>query len=113
MKRTGERVNEWLELSERTFNFATYARYWFEKGDYEAKTGILRALGQNFVLEGGTLRIDLKKPFLVVKEGLESMGLEKGRFELAEMAKTGLKNGKNSRLATVFSRWGGQRELNP
>jgi len=113
MKRTGERVNEWLELSERTFNFATYAKYWFEQGDYEAKTGILRALGQNFVLEGGTLRIDLKKPFLVVKEGLESMGLEKGRFELAEMAKTGLKNGKNSRLATVFSRWGGQRELNP
>ena len=113
IKRTGERVNEWLELSEKTFNFATYARYWFEKGDYEAKTGILRALGQNFVLEGGTLRIDLKKPFLVVKEGLESMGLEKGRFELAEMAKTGLKNGKNSRLATVFSRWGGQRELNP
>jgi hypothetical protein len=27
-----KRIEEWVELTEKTFNFATYAGYWFQKG---------------------------------------------------------------------------------
>ena len=54
-------VGEWLDLTEKTFNFATYAKVWFEKGDYETKTEILGSLGQNFSLKNGALRLDSAK----------------------------------------------------
>jgi hypothetical protein len=34
---TGQRVNKWLELSERTFNFAYYCRFWFANGNLKQK----------------------------------------------------------------------------
>ena len=45
MQDTGHRVEQWLELSEKTFEFACSARQWFAKGDLETKKTILTALG--------------------------------------------------------------------
>ncbi len=86
LRQTEGRVNEWMDLTEKTFHFATYARIWFEKGDFEIKTTILRALGQNFALKEGILHLELKKPYLVIKEGLENMPTENPTLELSKTA---------------------------
>ena len=98
MKTVGERVNEWVDLSEKTFKFATYAKHWFEKGDFEVKTSILRALGQNFTLKDGILAMDLKKPYLVIKEGLE---IEPVKNEGLELAKTMIKQPLRAALPNI------------
>lgn len=45
-----KRADEWLELSEKTFDFATYARIKFLKGDNQVKREILAALGSDFTI---------------------------------------------------------------
>lgn len=113
MKRVGERVNEWMELTEKTFKFATYARHWFEQGDYEAKTGILRTLGSNFVLKDGKLDIGLVKPYLMIKKGLQLEPIKKARLELAESTTKQPVTAVSLNMRNAYSLWGGYRELNP
>ena len=81
MRKIETNVDGWLDLTEKTFNFATYARVWFDKGDYETKTQILGALGKKFTLTEGILSIDLQKPFLTLKEGLELKPLKTAKGE--------------------------------
>ena len=81
---TEHRADKWLELSERTFTFACYARYWFENGSLEEKNTILQAIGSNFILKDRKLFIDLKNPWLIIKKGLEEVGPEKSRLELSQ-----------------------------
>lgn len=75
-------MSVYAELTEKTFNFATHAKVWFEKGDYEKKTQILQAIGKNFTLSDGKLHIDLLEPLLVIKKASESGIFKIGRLEL-------------------------------
>lgn len=74
---TDLRVDKWLELSEKTFEFATYAKHWFEKGGQEEKRQIFASLGSNLILKDKIISINLEKP-------LES--LEKMKTEVAEIS---------------------------
>lgn len=94
------RVDDWMELTEKTFEFATYAKHWFDEGDFEKKTQILQTLGQNFCLTDKKLTIELKKPFLVLKTGLENELLKKARLEPSVYCED---KRKNSLSQTVFS----------
>ena len=68
-KGAGERVNNWLELSIKTFNFACYARAHFQEAKTLAqKKEILAAIGSNFLLENQKLRLTVPKPFIAIKE---------------------------------------------
>jgi hypothetical protein len=58
-----KRIDDWVELSEKTLIFTTYDKYWFDNGDYETKTNILRVLGQNFEFKDGKLTITLRKSY--------------------------------------------------
>ncbi|GAG09273.1 unnamed protein product [marine sediment metagenome] len=78
------RADKWLELSERAFNFACYAEYWFENGKLEDKNTILRTIGSNFMLKDRRLFVELKNPWLIIKRGVENVELQKGRFEPSE-----------------------------
>jgi len=98
------RFEDWVDLTEKTFNFATYAKKWFEQGDFEIKTNILRCLGQNFVLRDRKLTIDLQKPFLTIKEGLELEVIQKVMLE-PEVLYQGKR--KNSLVEAAFSQWSG------
>jgi hypothetical protein len=40
-------IEKWLETGEKIFNFACYARYWFEHGSPQEKFAILKSLGSN------------------------------------------------------------------
>lgn len=98
------RNDEWMELTERTFHFATYAKYWFEKGDYETKTIILRSLGQNLVLKDGKLSIEIHKPFESIKSGVEAQKSQMFRLELMDL---GSVQTEKQSLDDCFSTWSG------
>jgi len=48
--RTEMSVNEWVDLTERTFKFATYAKAWFEKGDSRLKQAYCELSARNLYL---------------------------------------------------------------
>ena len=77
MKKSDENVNKWVYLTEETFKFACYARYWFTKGDVKTKTTILGKLGNNLTIKDRTLYLDQSKAFFLI---------EKGYGEIKEMA---------------------------
>lgn len=78
---TGEKIEEWLKLSERTFNFARYARLWFAKGDLETKRAIFACLGSKLILKDKKVFIQLKKPFDIIFKGLPRAQVELQRLE--------------------------------
>jgi len=81
---TGQRAEKWLELSERAFNFARYARYWFKNGSPEEKRQIFTALGSNIIVKDKKLVITLRKPFKIIEDGLKKAMVTKPqliRFE--------------------------------
>ncbi len=63
-----DRAKEWFELAEKTFNFATYARYWFENGSKQDQRIILQSLGSNFILKDQKLTFCIQKPFQIISE---------------------------------------------
>jgi site-specific DNA recombinase len=107
LRGTEMRVDEWVEKSEKTFNFATYAKYNFDKGDFETKTQILRAFGQNFSLKDGILTIEPEPAYLIIKKGLEDEEVKKAMLEPAKFKEYALEKRKNSRFQTAFSQWSG------
>ena len=69
LRDTEARAEKWLELTEQTFHFATYARKEFQMGDLNKKREILMALGQNLTLKGGKLFIQANEWLQPIKEG--------------------------------------------
>jgi len=96
---TGHRVERWLELSEKTFEFACSARAWFAQGDLKTKKEIFSAIGSNLVLRDKTLWIEAKNPFLILEKSLPRIPDAQPRFE---PAKVGSSQGKNGHGAPAF-----------
>jgi len=67
----GKAIEQWLEFSERTFNFARYASLWFLNGDLETKRAIFACLGSDFILKDQKLNIQLHKPFKFIFENIK------------------------------------------
>jgi len=65
------KMDEWVELGERTFNFARYARLWFARGDPETKRAIFACLGSHLLLKDRRVAITLRKPFEFIFENKE------------------------------------------
>ena len=84
MRGEGYSFDSVLEMSEKTFNFARQARYWFEKGDLQDKREILSSLGSNLLIKDQKLTIDLHKPFLTLKNSLPTIRIENSRLEPVE-----------------------------
>lgn len=64
--------DKWLQLSEKTFNFARYAIHWFEeaknKNDLQGQREILSTLGSNIILKDKKLSISAPEPFEELKK---------------------------------------------
>ena len=104
MRDYNQRVNKWLDIAEKTFDFACHALYWFKNGTSEEKTQILQALGSNLILRDKKLQIELKKPFYWlagVQCGLKS---ENWRFEPEKSAQNEFKLGKSSAQSSILLR---------
>lgn len=80
----GREIEQWLELSEKTFNFACYARVWFEKGDKTTKRPILACLGSNLVLKDQKINVELHPFFLSIFENKKSLVLEDASARTSE-----------------------------
>lgn len=107
---TEERADEWLELTEKVFNFATYARHHFATGSLQTKKEIFSALGQNFILKDGELNVEPNPWFVPIIE----------RYKPLEEALKALEPTKNSSeteylaaLQPIISTWQGREESDP
>jgi site-specific DNA recombinase len=67
LRDTGHRVERWLTLAEKTFEFASTVRARFAKGDSETKKGILVTIGSNLTLKDKELFIEARKPFFILE----------------------------------------------
>ena len=82
LEKLSSNMDEWLELTEKTFKFATYARQHFLEGDYDTKNSILRALGSNYILNDGVLSLSLDKSYQIISESLKTIMSENPTLEL-------------------------------
>jgi hypothetical protein len=67
---TGHRVDRWVDLSEKTLEFARTARDRFAKGDLATKKDILLSIGSNLTLKDKKLSIQAAKPYLLLETTL-------------------------------------------
>jgi len=81
LNETNQRINNWMELSEKTFNFACYARYWFANGDLKLKTEILGALGSDFLIKDKNLQISGLKHWFLIEKGKQDLVVLAKKFE--------------------------------
>jgi len=94
LNKTGKKIEEWLKLSERTFDFICYARIWFAKGDLDTKRAIFACLGSNLFLKDKNVSIQLKKPFKMMFEGLPKADEELSRLEPLKIPQNSREFGK-------------------
>jgi len=110
----GHRVEQWVKLSERTFEFACTAREWFAKGDFQAKKEILSCIGSNLILKDRKLFIEALKPFLILKT---SRNLHDNAQRPVEPNKAPLKQGQNNwnpmQCPTGLREWDNVRTYEP
>ena len=78
---TTGRVERSLDIVEKAFNFACYARYWFKNGGPEEKSQILQVVGSNLILKDKKLCFQLEKPFPLVEEMIKQVPEVRAGFE--------------------------------
>jgi len=78
---TEDRAEKWLELTEKTFDFATNAREAFIDGDMDTKKDILMAIGQNPTIKDGILRIETNEWLVPIKDTYPELEEEYLRLE--------------------------------
>lgn len=103
LRETENRAERWIELTEKTFNFAAYARHAFLKGTLDEKREILTALGSNYAINDGKLSI-IGHDWLVQIEN-EYPALE-AEYRRIELDKTLTNTARNEALASLRTRWG-------
>jgi len=84
----GKAINEWVELSEKTFNFARYARVWFANGDLDTKRAIFACLGSNLMLKDQKVLMELQKPLKFIFDGRDLVEQELEGFEPSKFVDT-------------------------
>lgn len=77
----GYRANQWVELAEQAFEFASQVKRWFAEGDLMTKKEILMAIGSNLVLKDKKLSIEARNPFLILETSLYPVGETEPAFE--------------------------------
>jgi site-specific DNA recombinase len=110
LRETESRAEKWIELTERTFTFAAYARHAFITGTLEKKREIFAALGRNFLVKDKKVSISGCDWFVPIQKAYSALEADYKRLELTE---NGSINEKTPACAEVISRWGGLWELNP
>ena len=110
LRETETRAEQWLELTERTFNFATYARKAFITGGLELKKEIMMALGQNAIIKRKKLIIEPNEWFQPIKNGYPVLEAEYLRLEPTKLP---LNKAKTEALASVRARWRRGWDSNP
>jgi DNA invertase Pin-like site-specific DNA recombinase len=102
LRETETRAEQWLELTEKTFNFATFARKAFITGGLELKKEILLALGKTPIIKDKKLYIEPSEWLQPIKNGYPALEAEYLRLEPAKMP---INKAKTEALASVRAHW--------
>lgn len=100
--RTEDRAEHWLDLSEKAFNFATYAIYNFNKGSLQAKKEIFSALGENFILKDRKVSLELDEWLIPIQQGYAEIEREYLALEPNERSIEQLKKDPSG---SIYSKW--------
>ena len=103
LRNTENRAEKWLELTEKTFNFACYARKEFILGDLRKKREIFSALGCNFSIKDRKLYMTPNEWFVPIEKAYPKLEVEFNRLELDKSLDIAT---KNERLAHLILEWG-------
>jgi site-specific DNA recombinase len=95
---TDGRIDKWIELTEKTFNFACYARYWFSNGDKETRKQVLLGIGSNLTLKDGIVAVDLQKPLQFIETAKNEV------VEISEMFEPTKEVDKSSQMDSFYSK---------
>jgi hypothetical protein len=106
---TGQRVERWIKLTEETFEFACTLRERFSNGDPQTKKTILMILGSNLTLRDKRVRIEAKKPFLILEQSNRGCWVQNEPIEPKKHRSTEPQNELNS---TQNPQMRGQRDNN-
>ncbi len=64
----GKEIENWVELTEKTFNFACYAKTWFQRGDESSQRIILSSLASNLFIKDREMALELHPYFKAIVE---------------------------------------------
>lgn len=103
LRQTESRAEKWLELTEKTFNFATYARKEFVTGGLSKKREIFAALGQKFSVKDKEVRIDANEWLVPIKNQYPAL---KAEYERLELDKTLTVPMRKAAFAQLIAAWG-------
>ncbi len=103
LRQTEDRAENWLELTEKVFDFACHARTKFNKGNIQTKKEIFAALGTSFTLKDNVLTIQMNKYFEPVLMGYKKLEKEYLRSEPHKHLKS---RAQNRALDAVRTGWG-------
>lgn len=107
---TESRADNWVELTDRVFDFATYARIHFANGDIQKQKEIIRTLGITFTLKDKILSIKPNEWLVPIQQGYKE--LDKKYLSL-ELDKNLSNKAKTEALSSVRAHWLGDRDSNP
>ncbi len=106
LRETETRAEQWLELTEKTFNFATYARKAFlmaeGKAGLELKKEILMTLGKTPIIKDEKLVIEPNEWFVPIKNDYPALEAEYLRLEPTKMP---INKAKTEALTSVRAHW--------
>jgi hypothetical protein len=103
------RIDDWLELTEKAFDFVSGAREAFESGDFETKRAILAAIGKNITLLDGKIHIEPEEWLVPIADRYPALERE---YKMFEPAKNTDFEHKNEILAPVRTAWLGREDSN-
>ena len=103
----GQRMEQQLKLTEKTFEFAWAVQERFANGDPKTKKEILMSMGSNLILKDKKLIIEARKPFVILGNLLAP---ETSVISLIEPEITKVTQGQN--IPSLFLRplWRGERD---
>ena len=111
LRTTEDRADEWMELTEKAFDFATYAQIRFrETKDLKVKRDILLTLGTKLVLKDRLLTVEPNEWLIPI--GKQYPELEK-RYLWARTNQKAASKDKETALEQVFESWRARRDSNP
>jgi site-specific DNA recombinase len=108
LRDTEARADKWIEITEKTFAFATYARAAFLKASEMGKAGlelkkeILLGIGKTPIIRDEKLSIEPEEWLVPIENGYPELGNEYVGLELNKMP---LNKAKTEALASVRARW--------
>jgi site-specific DNA recombinase len=108
LRETETRAEKWLELTEKTFVFATYARTAFLKAGKMGKRGlelkkeILLALGKTPIIKDEKLFIEPNDWLVPIKNGYSKLEEE---YTGLELGKGSVKTAQTEALSPIHTRW--------